>query len=82
MESNWLDNFKSFYETVIDFIMGTIFVVHWLALLPLFWLSPTPREPKGYDGCTYWEDCVEKLERFRELSSPDQKNDKDRSTPE
>lgn len=82
MKPNWVVRLKSVYEATADFIMDTIYVVPWLMVVPLFWLSPSPGKPKGYDGCTYWEDCLKEIERFRELSSPNQEKDKDRATSE
>lgn len=65
------------FDELLDITMALFPALPWLFVLPLFFSTPPPGEPEGYDGCTHWEDCVKELESFRKLSGPDKEHNKD-----
>lgn len=83
---DWGDAFErmsnklfDWFSDLFEFAFITFPALPWLFLIPLFLSTPPPGEPEGYDGCTYWEDCLKELKSFRESSGPDKKQNKDAS---
>ena len=75
----WVDDF----DKLIESTMTLVVILPWLALIPLFFITPRPpRKPVGNNCCTHWENCVEQAHCVIPSTGPYEKGDKKASPPE
>ena len=74
-------SFERIVDSLIPLIVISAFVLPWLAIVPLFWITP-PSEPEGDYSCRHWQECVEERNRRITLSGQNQESDKNGTTTE